>query len=67
LEFAKKAFEIQGMNGIEITPIKLETYNRLSKPPLFSALQNTNGSRVKILLPTWEDALYRFLTENEVV
>lgn len=62
LEFAKKAFEVCGIKNIEIIPVKLEDYVRLSKPPLFTALSNNKAKKMGIEFLTWQDALERFLT-----
>lgn len=63
LDFAKKMFEIYSIDKVEIIPIRLESYPRLSKPPLFSALKNVEGAKLKVVLPSWEDALKRFLQD----
>ena len=64
LAFAKKAFEIKNIKNIKIIPIKLENYLRLSKPPLFTALDNNKAKRLGIILPNWKSALKRFLNSK---
>lgn len=66
LEFAKKAFEIYGVSNVEIIPIKLKDYKRLSKPPLYTALNNNKAKRLKIVFPSWKSALKRFLISNKI-
>jgi len=66
LEFAKEAFRIYNLKKIKITPVNLEKYKRLSKPPLFSALNNTKAKKIGILLPRWENALKRFLISSKI-
>jgi len=67
LEFAKKAFEVYGVNNVLITPIPLEKYKRISKPPLYTPLENIRAKKLGIHLPDWDDALVRFLSENEIL
>lgn len=67
LEFAKKAFEINGIKDVIINPVKLSDFARLSKPPLFSPLKNTKGAKLHIVLPHWEDALTRFFKEHKII
>lgn len=67
LEFAKKAFKIYKMKNIKIIPVNLSHFNRLSKPPLYSALKNTKTKKIGIEMPIWDDALKRFLSENNLL
>jgi len=60
-DFAKKAFEINGLTNIKLLPVKLKNYKRVSKPPYFTPLNNSEGKKLRIVLPKWEDALRRFL------
>jgi|SRR3989344_2774730 len=61
LEFAKKAFEIVGFKDMEIIPLKLTDFRRISKPPLYTPLSNSKAKRLGIQLLDWENALKRFL------
>lgn len=66
LEFAKEAFRIYNLKKIKITPVNLEKYKRLSKPPLYSALNNIKAKKIGILMPKWENALKRFLLSSRI-
>ncbi|HYM65039.1 MAG TPA: dTDP-4-dehydrorhamnose reductase [Candidatus Sulfotelmatobacter sp.] len=66
LEFAKKAFEIAEIKNIKIIPVKLESYKRLSKPPLYSALDNSKAKNIGINFPRWNVALKNFLKSNNI-
>lgn len=66
LKFAKKAFEICDLNEINIVPIALSEYQRLSKPPLFTPLANVNAKKLGIIMPKWENALKRFLLSAKI-
>jgi dTDP-4-dehydrorhamnose reductase len=61
LKFAEKAFDIYGIEEVEINPIKLDEYVRLSKPPKYSALNISKAKRMGIKMPRWESALKKFL------
>lgn len=66
LQLVKKAFEFYDVKEVEIVPIKLKDFNRLSKPPLFTPLKNTKAKKLGIILPKWEDGLRRFLKTNNL-
>jgi dTDP-4-dehydrorhamnose reductase len=66
LEFAKKAFEICGVKGVKIIPIKLDKFRRLSKPPLFTPLNSNKAKKIKITMTRWDNALKRFLLSAKI-
>jgi dTDP-4-dehydrorhamnose reductase len=63
-EFAEKAFVISNIKT-KIVPIKSAQYERTSKPPLYTPLNNSKAKRLGIVLPKWEDALERFLMTSK--
>lgn len=67
LDFAKKAFEIYNLKGIEILPVSLDQFARLSKPPRFSALKSTDTTHIGFSMPKWDDALRRFLKKHNII
>lgn len=67
LDFAKKAFEIYDINDVDVTPVHLDHFKRISRPPLFSALENSNTSIFGINMPQWENALKRFLSSYNLL
>ncbi len=66
LEFAQKAFELSGINGTEIIPIKLRNFNRRSKPPLYTPLDNKKAGQLGISFPRWENALEGFISSVSI-
>ncbi len=66
LEFAKKAFELKGLSDVEINPLPLASFNRLSKPPLFTPLSIKKANGLGINIRDWESALAEFLSENNI-
>jgi dTDP-4-dehydrorhamnose reductase len=65
-DFANKAFEILKIKDCRLMPIKLSKYKRISKPPLYTPLENTRAAALGITMPDWQDALRRFLNNNKV-
>lgn len=66
IQLAKKAFELRNVTGIQVVPVKLKDFDRLSKPPLFTPLNGAKIRKLGIALPSWEDGLKRFLKENDL-
>lgn len=66
LGFAKKIFNHYSID-VNIIPVPLSKYSRISKPPLYSVLMNTKAKKLGIELPDWDDALDRFLNEHQLV
>lgn len=66
LEFAKKSFKICNFNEVNIYPIKLKKYKRISRPPLFTPLNNTKASSIGIKMPSWEISLQKFLKNYKI-
>jgi dTDP-4-dehydrorhamnose reductase len=64
LDFAKKVFEIKKLK-VKITPVKLNDFNRISKPPKYTPLKNIIAREHGITLPRWDHALRRFLEDVE--
>lgn len=67
LEFAKKMFEFYSLKDINVKPIPLSKYLRISRPPLYSPLESKIVQKYGISMPTWEDALTRFLSEYDLL
>ncbi|OGY23525.1 MAG: dTDP-4-dehydrorhamnose reductase [Candidatus Woykebacteria bacterium RBG_13_40_7b] len=59
-EWAKEIFTLSGLINVNISPIKLSDWPRLSTPPLFGALSNKNGAMINIELRDWRDALKEY-------
>lgn len=55
-DFAKKIFEIAGMN-IEVIPVSSDKFLRPAKRPTYSILKNTRGPKLR----HWQDALQEYL------
>lgn len=64
LEFGTKILELMNMKA-EIKSISLKDFDRVSKPPLFSALKNLNAKKLNVTLPPWEKALEQFILNNK--
>ena len=60
-EFAKKAFLILGRKDVQVNPIKLKDYHRLSMPPLNTSLISKKTGKLGINLVSWDIALKKFL------
>jgi dTDP-4-dehydrorhamnose reductase len=63
-DYARRILELSGRGHIPVEPITLAEFNRPSMPPKFSPLANTAAAALGITLPTWEDALRRFLART---
>jgi dTDP-4-dehydrorhamnose reductase/dTDP-4-dehydrorhamnose 3,5-epimerase len=62
-DFASAIFEIAGFN-VKVNPIRTSEYTKKAKRPLNSKLSKTNLDKNGFKrLPSWEDALSRFLVE----
>ncbi len=62
-EFAKAIFDILGWE-VPITPITYWELNHIASRPSFSALKNMKLDRFGLRMPSWKDALIRYLREN---
>ncbi len=62
--FARAILDAYGMADYPITPIVKAQFNRPSRPPTYSALQNTFAALIGITLRDWRAALHAF-TEYE--
>ncbi|MFH5835529.1 dTDP-4-dehydrorhamnose reductase [Proteiniclasticum sp. C24MP] len=63
-EFAKTIFELSDMKDIKVEPVPSSAYKTKAKRPLNSRLSKENLQRSGLSkLPTWENALERFLSE----
>lgn len=64
--FAQEILRQAALGHVALRPIKLAEYVRDSTPPSFGALRNFVGATdLGIQLPPWQDALNRFLTEQD--
>jgi len=64
LEFAKKIFEIKGIN-VKLTGVSSAEYGAKAKRPKYSVLQNKKLEDMRIeLMSNWEDALRQYLKEK---
>jgi dTDP-4-dehydrorhamnose reductase len=62
LEFGRRVILSQkDLQNTHILPIALRSFPRLSTPPRFSPLLNTNGAKKGIVLRGWKEALDDFL------
>ena len=65
-EFAKEIFHQAGMDDVKVTPVSSDQFPAKAKRPA-----NSRMSKAKLtengfeLMPTWQDALSRFLKEIE--
>lgn len=59
-EFATEAIKIKGL-PVKIIPVDRGGMAGSLKRPLFSALENTRAARLGIKLPSWQDALKRYI------
>lgn len=61
-DFAREILRANGTEHVAVRPIKLAEFRRDSTPPAFGALRNVIGRHdLGISLPSWQDALDRFL------
>jgi dTDP-4-dehydrorhamnose reductase len=66
-EFTKEAFKLLNINTILIPVNRGENYKLLDgnmRRPLFAGLKNTKAKKLGIELPTWENAIERYLNES---
>lgn len=59
--FARAILDAYGMTDYPITPIVKAQFNRPSRPPTYSALQNTFAALIGITLRDWRAALDAFI------
>jgi dTDP-4-dehydrorhamnose reductase len=65
-DFAREILQQSGREHVHVEPIKLREYPRPSTPPPFGVLRNfVGGSDLGIRLPPWQDALARFLHDDQ--
>ncbi|WP_457623689.1 dTDP-4-dehydrorhamnose reductase, partial [Persephonella sp.] len=61
-EWAKKVFEIKGINKF-IKPVSSDFFNLPAKRPKFSAMDNSKISReLSLEIPKWDEELFKFLS-----
>jgi len=63
-EFAKEIFKQAGM-GTEVKPVSSQQMARPAPRPAYSVLSATSLRRVGIEMPSWQDALCRYLEERK--
>ncbi len=59
-EFTKVIYEYLGI-GAELQPVDRQGHSGSMRRPLYSVLANTRASALGVTLPTWQDALKRYL------
>lgn len=59
-QFAQEAIKIKRI-PTKIIPVDKRGMTGLLKRPLFSALKNSRAKKLDIMLPTWQDALSRYI------
>ncbi|PJF37131.1 MAG: dTDP-4-dehydrorhamnose reductase [Candidatus Thermofonsia Clade 1 bacterium] len=62
--FARAILDAHGMAEYPIAPIAKAQFNRPSRPPTYSALQNTFAALIGITLRHWRDALDAFIARE---
>ena len=62
-EFTKAIFEIRGLT-VKLNPMDRSGKSGEMNRPLYTALANTKARALGIVLPTWRDALERYLAER---
>jgi dTDP-4-dehydrorhamnose reductase len=64
LEVARHAAELLGKPGAPITPIKMADVRMIADRPMFAALSNEKLAGAGVEMPTWQDALRRYVDES---
>lgn len=62
-EFAQQIISSAGLTT-EVRPVNSQQMARPAPRPTYSVLSSTNLNRIGIILPSWEDALGRYLVER---
>jgi len=62
-EFAKKIFELLNLD-VDIKPIKTKDLSLKAKRPVFSALKNEKLLKYGLKMPSWQEALKKYLYEK---
>ncbi|MCW4031699.1 MAG: sugar nucleotide-binding protein, partial [Candidatus Bathyarchaeota archaeon] len=62
-QFAKEIFHLTGLTP-KVTPIKTGLLTMKAKRPRFSALKSTKLPKYGIEMPTWQEALRKYLIEK---
>ncbi len=65
MDFGEEVFQRLGID-INIIPVSLNDYKRLSKPPLYSVLGNVKAKKLGITMRGWKTALKEFLSKEFV-
>lgn len=66
--FARYILDQAGLDDVDIQAISRHEWQRASTPPYYTALANTQAQHLGIVMPSWEDAVKRFLmTENLIL
>ncbi len=63
-EFTKAIYEIMRL-AVKVTPVDRGGKSGDMRRPLYSALANSRGPSLGIVLPSWRDALERYLTRKQ--
>lgn len=59
-EFAQEIIKIKGL-PTKIIPVDRKGMAGSLRRPLFSALKNTRAKKLRVVLPTWQDAIKRYI------
>jgi dTDP-4-dehydrorhamnose reductase len=65
VEFAKEIIRLTGVEK-EIKEVKSSEFPSKVKKPAFPALANTKAKELGIILPSWQDALKRYLEDFDL-
>jgi dTDP-4-dehydrorhamnose reductase len=63
LEFAREAARLMGVEG-RLEPVRLSEMKLKAQRPLYCALSNAKLAAAGIAMPTWQDALRRYLADR---
>ncbi len=64
-EWAKEILEMENLK-VPIEPIKLDDFQRASKPPKHSVLSNTRAKKLGVVLHDWKQANKEYLQKTKV-
>lgn len=65
LELAHRLADLAGRPGAAIVPVEMAQSGLKAPRPRFAALANANLANLRIEMPTWEDALERYVKKDD--